>query len=406
MSLDIKKVRADFPALTQRVRAKNLVYLDSAASALKPWPVIERIGHFYTYETSNVHRGAHYLADRATGFYEETREAVRKFLNASQTEEIVFTKGTTDGINLVASTWGESFLSSGDEIVLSEMEHHANIVPWQMLAEKKNLSIKWIPVNNAGELDISNLNQIITGKTKFVSITQCSNTLGTVNDLQPVIAAAHKVGAVVLVDGAQMVANRQVDVQKLDADFYVFSGHKLFGPYGVGVLYGKKPLLEKMPPYQGGGSMISKVTYEKTSFNDLPYKFEAGTPAIGEVIALKAAIEYVQVLGFENIEQYENQLLQTCLTRLSDVAGVQILGSAKDRAPIVSFNIENIHAADIGQILDQEAVAVRVGHHCTQPLLAKFGLNATVRASFSVFNNEKDIDTFILALQKAKELLA
>lgn len=403
--IEIAKLRADFPALTQRVRGKQLVYLDSAASALKPWPVIEKISHFYTYGTSNVHRGAHYLADIATQDFEATREAVRGFLNASSTDEIIFTKGTTEGINLLATSYGETFLKPGDEIVLTEMEHHANIVPWQMLAEKKGLTIRWISVTEAGELDLASAEKVIGAKTKIVSFTHCSNTLGTINPAEKVIALAKAVGAITVIDGAQMVANHAVDVQNLQCDFYVFSGHKLFGPYGVGILYGRKALLEQMQPYQGGGSMISEVRFEKTTFNDVPFRFEAGTPEIAGVIALRPAIEYVQKIGFENIQRHENVLVTEALAKLRDIPGLQIFGEAKNRAPIVSFNIAGLHHSDIGQVIDQEGVAVRAGHHCTQPLLRKFGLTGTVRASFSIFNHSKDIDTLCAALVKAKELL-
>jgi cysteine desulfurase/selenocysteine lyase len=404
--IETNKIRADFPALTQKVRGKNLVYLDSAASALKPWPVIERISHFYTYETSNVHRGAHYLADKATQAFEESREKVRQFLNASSIEEIIWTSGTTASLNLIAESWARHNLKAQDEILISEMEHHANIVPWQMACEKTGAVLKIIPVTDSGELDWNQFETLLSNKTKLVSLTHCSNTLGTYVDIERAAKLAHSKGALISVDGAQVVSTRPVDVQKLDVDFYSFSGHKLFGPYGIGVLYGKKELLLKMPPIQGGGSMISKVTFEKTTYNDLPFKFEAGTPNIEGVIAMSAAIDYVKKIGFEKIQEIEHELLTYATAELKKIPGLRIIGEAKDKAPLLSFSIEGLHHSDVSQILDQEGVAVRAGHHCTMPLCNRFHVTGTLRASFSVFNNKADVDALVKALIKAKEMLS
>lgn len=398
-------LRADFPALTQKIRGKPLVYLDSAASALKPWPVIERISHFYSYETANVHRGAHYLADEATKNFEMTREKTRELLHAESTDEIIFTAGTTASLNLVANSLGRLLLQAGDEILISEMEHHANIVPWQMIAELTGAKVMAIPVNEDGDLVFSSFEKMISAKTKIVSVTHCSNTLGTYLDIKRIAKLSHAQGALVVVDGAQAISTIPVDVQDMDADFYAFSGHKLFGPYGVGVLYGKKSWLGKMPPYQGGGSMISTVSFEKTTYNDLPYKFEAGTPHIAGVIALGAAIDYVKKIGFEKIHQIEQELLDYATKELKKISGIQIIGQSRQKAPILSFAIEGLHHSDVAQILDQEGIAVRAGHHCTMPLLRRYQISGTIRASFSIYNNKTDVDALIVALKKAKEML-
>ncbi len=400
------KRKIDFPILTQKIHGKNLVYLDSAATALKPWPVIERLSHFYTYETSNVHRGAHFLADKATVAFEQTREKTAKFIGAASAEEIIFTSGTTQALNLVAHSYGLKNIKAGDEILVSEMEHHANIVPWQMLCEKTAAKLVVAPVLETGDLDLESFKKLLNNKTKIVAITHCSNTLGTYNDIQNICQLAHAVDAIVVVDGAQAITTIPVDVQKLDADFYAFSGHKLFGPFGVGVLYGKKSLLQNMPPYQGGGSMIATVSFEKTTYNDVPYRFEAGTPAIAEVIGLGAAIDYVNNIGFDEIQDHEQTLLQLATRELLTIPGLKIIGTSKHKAPIVSFSIEGLHHSDVAQILDQEAVAVRAGHHCTMPLLKKFGVSGTVRASFSIFNQSTDIAALMKGLSKAKELLS
>ena len=402
----LHKIRADFPLLTKKVRGKNLVYLDSAATSLKPWPVIERLSQFYTYETANVHRGAHYLADQATRAFEETRESVRGFINAESTAEIIFTKGTTEGLNLLAQTWGAQNLHAGDEILLTQMEHHANIVPWQLIQERTGAKIQVVGLTPNGELDLQDLSRKLSSKTKIFSVTACSNTLGTMNPVEDLIRQAHSVGAIVVLDVAQWVCNRAIDVRKWDCDFLVFSGHKLFGPYGVGVLYGKSSLLQKLPPYQGGGSMISEVSFEKTTFQDMPFRLEAGTPNISSVIALKPAIDYVRAMDWAALHAHEQHLLQITTAGLKEIPDLTIHGQAADKAPILSFNIKGLHHSDIGQILDQENIAVRVGHHCTQPLMKWLGVTGTVRASFSVFNNENDVKLLVAGVRKAKEMLS
>lgn len=404
--IEANKLRADFPALTQKVRGKPLIYLDSAASALKPWPVIERISHFYTYEASNVHRGAHYLSDKATQAFEEARQKVRQFLNASSIEEVIWTPGTTASMNLVAASWGRQNLKAGDEVLVSEMEHHANIVPWQMICEQMGAKVVMIPITDTGDFDFAEYEKKFTAKTRMVSLTHCSNTLGTYVDVKRAAKIAHQKGALITVDGAQVVSTRPVDVQDLDVDFYTFSGHKLFGPYGIGVLYGKKKHLLEMPPYQGGGSMISEVSFEKTTYNDLPFKFEAGTPNIEGVIALGAAIDYVNKVGFDHIQKIEKELLEYATQELKKVPGVRIIGEAAEKAPILSFAIPGVHHSDLAQILDQEGVAVRAGHHCTMPLLKRYQVSGTVRASFSIFNNKADVDALVKAVIKAKEMLS
>ena len=403
--LNLANVRSQFPALQQKVHGHDLVYLDSAATTLKPAIVIQRITQFNSFETANVHRGAHYLSDKATVEFEAAREKIRNFLNASATEEIIFTKGTTEGINLIASSYGEQYLQSGDEIVLTELEHHANIVPWQMLAQRKNCKIKYIPVTAEGNLDYSSLDQIITKKTKLISFSGCSNILGTLVDIKRLVAKAKEVGAVTVLDAAQLVSQKPIDVKNLNVDFLVFSAHKLFGPYGFGVLYGKKELLEKMPPYQLGGSMILNVNYDVTTFNELPFKFEAGTPHIEGAVGTAAAIDFFKSLDLTEIFNHEQSLMKKLVAGLQDISGMVLFGTAVEKAAIVSFNIKGAHHSDVGQILDQQGVAVRVGHHCTQPLLKKYDLTGTVRVSISIYNNENDIDLFLVAIQKAKRML-
>ncbi len=402
---NIEQVRNEFPALNQKVHGHDLVYLDSAATSLKPRTVCDRIHNFYKYETANVHRGAHHLSDKATAEFEESRESVRQLLNAKLPEEIIFTKGTTEGINLIAESFGESFLSEGDEIVLTELEHHANIVPWQLLAEKKKCVLKYITVNASGELDINSIDQIITQKTKLVSFSGCSNILGTFTDIKKIIQKAKSVHAVTLLDAAQLISQKKIDVQALDVDFLVFSAHKLFGPYGFGILYGKKEILDKMPPYQSGGSMISQVGFHKTTFNDLPFKFEAGTPHIAGAVGLKAAIQFFQALNMEELFNHEQKLMYFLNDELSQIAEIKKFGVAKDKAAIVSFNLAGAHHSDVGQILDQQGIAVRIGHHCTQPLLQKFNLTGTVRASISIYNSENDIQKLVEGIKKAKRML-
>lgn len=398
-------VRDQFKALTQTVNGKPLVYLDSAATSLKPTVVVDRITQFYSYETANVHRGAHYLADLGTAHFESARNTIKNFLGAASTEEIIFTKGTTESINMVADCYGQNFLKENDEIVITEMEHHANLVPWQNLAEKKNLKLKYIPVLANGELDLSNLDQIMTAKTKLVAFTACSNILGTFTPVEALVKKAQSVGAVTLMDAAQLVAQKQVNVQALGVDFLVFSAHKLFGPFGFGVLYGKKDLLEKMPPYQFGGSMISEVKFDKATYNSLPYKFEAGTPHVEGAIGTETAINFFTALGYENLIQHEQDLLKYATTSLLTIPEVKIFGTAQDKAAIVSFNLEGAHHSDVGQILDKQGIAVRVGHHCTQPLLKKFGLTGTIRASFSIYNTREDVDKLVEGINKAKRML-
>jgi len=403
--ISFDKVRAEFPLLSKKIRGKNLVYLDSAATALKPWPVIERISQFYSYETANVHRGAHFLADQATVAFEQTRENTRDFINASSVDEIIFTKGTTESLNLIAQTWAKINLQSGDEILLTEMEHHANIVPWQMIAAEKGAKIQAVKILESGELDQEDLQKKLNSKTKIFAFTACSNTLGTITEAKQLVQKAHQVGAIAVVDGAQIIANHPIDVQDLKADFFVFSGHKIFGPYGVGIVYGQKNILQNLPPYQGGGSMISEVTIEKTTYNQIPHRFEAGTPNIEAVISLSSALDYVRKLNWQKLMAHESLLLKYATESLSTIPEIQIFGTAKNKAPILSFVLKGSHPADVGQILDQENIAVRVGHHCTQPLMKRLGVTGTVRASFSVYNNFSDIDLLMKGLLKAKELL-
>lgn len=401
----VEEIRTQFPALNQTVHGKDLIYLDNAATTLKPKSVIERLSHFYSLETANVHRGAHYLSDMATTEFESARETIRKFIQASSTEEIIFTKGTTEGINLVAQCYGAEFLNEGDEIVISELEHHANIVAWQVLAQKKKCVLKYISVLESGEIDLNSIDQAITLKAKIVSISACSNIIGTFLPIEVIIKKAKAVGAVVLLDAAQLVSQKQIDVQKLDVDFLVFSSHKLFGPFGFGVLYGKKKWLEKMQPYQLGGSMIDSVDFQKTTYNTLPFKFEAGTPHIAGALGTKTAVDFFTQLDLVGLFKHEQALLNKAQDELMSLQGVKIFGRAQNKAAILSFNVERAHHSDVGQILDQCGVAVRVGHHCTQPLLKKFGLTGTVRASFSIYNNENDVDQLIEGVKKAKRML-
>lgn len=400
-----EEVRSQFPALKQKVHGHDLVYLDSAATTLKPQSVIDRISRFYANETANVHRGAHYLADTATGEFELARETIRQFVNAQTIEEVIFTRGTTESVNLVAQCYGENFLQEGDEIVITEMEHHSNLVPWQLLAQKKKCSLKYISVLENGEIDLQSVENVITTKTKFVAFTGCSNILGTITPIEIIVKKAKAVGALTLVDAAQYVTQRKVDVQKLDVDFLVFSSHKLFGPFGFGVLYGKKKWLEQMPPYQSGGSMISTVDFQKTIFNTLPFKFEAGTPHVEGAIGTKSAIDFVNQLGKNEIFEYEQSLLKMAESELKKIEGLRLFGEAREKASIISFTFDGAHHSDIGQILDQYGIAVRVGNHCTQPLLKKFGLTGTVRASLSVYNNQNDIEKLVDGVKKAKRML-
>jgi cysteine desulfurase / selenocysteine lyase len=401
---NFSEVRSQFPALSQKVNGHDLVYLDSAATTLKPQVVVDRITKFYAFETANVHRGAHYLSDAATTEFEQSRETIRQFLNASSIEEIVFTRGTTEGINLIAYGYGNNFLNEGDEIVLTEMEHHSNIVAWQLLAEKKKCLLKYIAVLPNGEIDLDTLN-VINKKTKIVAFTACSNILGTFTPIKQIVEKAKSVGAVTVLDAAQYVSQKKVDVIDLGVDFLVFSSHKLFGPFGFGLLFGRKEILQRMSPYQTGGSMISSVDFLQTSFNSLPFKFEAGTPHVEGAVATKTAIDFFNKIDKSQLFEHEQNLLGMAQDGLKSIDGLQIFGEAREKAPIISFTLVGAHHSDIGQILDQQGIAVRVGHHCTQPLLKKFGLTGTVRASLSLYNNQSDVEKLIEGVKKARRML-
>ena len=402
----VERIRQDFPALQVRVHGKPLVYLDNAATSQKPQVMIDRITRYYLSENSNIHRGVHFLSDLATQAYESTRDRVRQFLNAAHDREIIFTSGTTEGINLVAHSFGRSRVRAGDEIVISAMEHHSNIVPWQILCEEKGATLRVIPVNDAGELVLEEYERLLCDRTRLVAITYISNALGTVNPVKQMIATAHRRGIPVLVDGAQAAPHLAVDVQDLDCDFYAFSGHKLCGPTGIGILYGKADLLESMPPYQGGGDMISAVTFEKTLYNSLPYKFEAGTPHIAGVIGLGAAIEYVQRIGLPRIAAYEADLLAYGTELLSAIPGLRIIGTAKAKASVLSFVLDGIHAHDVGTILDHEGIAIRAGHHCAMPVMKRFGVSATARASLAFYNTREELEALAKGLHKVIEVFA
>lgn len=403
--IDFKRIRKDFLQIEKTlIHGKPLIYLDSAASSLKPKQVVDAIAHYYQYEASNIHRGVHFLSEYGTSRYEDVRTQIQEFIHAQEREEVLFTRGTTDSINLVAKSFGKKFLNAGDEIIISEMEHHSGIVPWQMLCEEKGCVLKVIPMNDQGELILDAYKKLLTAKTKIVSVVYISNSLGTVNPVKEIIDAAHKVGAKVLIDGAQAIAHKKIDVQALDCDFFAFSGHKIFGPTGIGVLYGKRALLEGMPPVQGGGDMIDTVTFEKTTYNVLPYKFEAGTPHVAGVIGLGVALDYIKNIGLETIAEYEQELLHYATEEILKIDGVKIIGTAKNKGPILSFVMAGAHASDIGTLIDMEGVAIRTGHHCTQPIMQHFGISATARASFSVYNNKSDVDVFIAALKKIRRM--
>lgn len=395
---------ADFPILDRQVHGRRLVYLDNGATTQKPLAVIEAEARYYRESNANIHRGVHWLSQHSTDLYDRSRERVRGFLNAAQVEEIIFTRGTTEAINLVASSWGRIHLKAGDEILLTGMEHHSNIVPWQLLAEQTGAVIRVVPVTEDGELDMAAFAELLNTRTRFVGVCHVSNALGTVNPVAEIIRQAHDVGAVVLVDGAQAVAHQVVDVQALGCDFYVFSGHKLYGPTGMGALYGRKQLLDAMPPWQGGGDMIHTVSFEGSTYAETPQKFEAGTPNIAGAIALDAAIAYVQDIGLERIAAHEARLLEHACEALAAVPGLRFIGQARERAGIVSFVLEGIHPHDLGTILDMEGVAIRAGHHCTMPLMTRFGLPGTARASFALYNRDEDIDILVAGLHKARRL--
>jgi cysteine desulfurase/selenocysteine lyase len=403
---DVETLREDFPVLKQTVHGKPLVYLDSAATAQKPSVVVDAIRRFYEVDCANIHRGVHELSQRSTAAYEETRANVRRFLHAKSTEELIFVRGTTEGVNLVSSSWGRKFVNAGDEIVISAMEHHSNIVPWQMLCEEKGATLRVIPMNDRGELLLDEYEKLLNPRTRLVAVTHVSNVLGTINPVRQIVDMAHNAGALVLIDGAQAVPHMKVDVQALNADFYTLSGHKLFGPTGIGILYGKSKLLNAMPPYQGGGDMIKTVTFAKTAYNDLPYKFEAGTPNIAGGIGLGAALDYVDRIGVEQIGAYERELLEYGTEALSAIPGLRIIGTAREKAAVLSFVMEDIHPHDIGTVLDQQGIAVRTGHHCAQPVMDCFKVPATTRASLAFYNTFGEIDALVAGLRIVKEVFA
>lgn len=405
-SFDVYAIREQFPVLRREVKDRPLVYFDNAATTQKPQVVIDALVNYYTGYNANIHRGIHTLAEEATAAYEATRDAVKAYINADGREQIIFTKGTTEGINLVAQTWGRQNIKAGDEVIVSAMEHHSNIVPWYILCEEKSAVLKVIPINEQGELRLDEFEKLLTEKTKIVAVNHVSNALGTVNPVKTIISKAHKAGALVLLDGAQSTVHLDIDVQDLDCDFFAFSSHKLYGPTGVGVLYGKKHLLEAMPPYQGGGEMIREVYFDNITWNDLPYKFEAGTPNIADTIAFKAALDFTNSIGKENIRRHENELLAYATKQLEEIAGLRIIGKAKEKVSVVSFVIENIHPQDIGILLDNRGIAVRTGHHCAQPLMECYSIPGTTRASFAVYNTKEEIDLMITALHKAIKMLS
>jgi cysteine desulfurase/selenocysteine lyase len=402
----VEKIRADFPVLKQQIHGKPLVYLDSAATAQKPFAVIDAIRKFHEVDCANIHRGVHELSQRSTAAYEETRSKAKKFMNARSRTELIFVRGTTEGINLVSSSWGRKNVQAGDEIVISAMEHHSNIVPWQMLCEEKDAKLRVIPMNDRGELILEEYEKLLNPRTKMVAVAHVSNALGTINPIQQMIAMAHKAGALALIDGAQAAPHLKIDVQALDADFYTLSGHKLFGPTGIGILYGKTKLLDAMPPYQGGGDMIQTVTFEKTTYNELPYKFEAGTPNIAGGIGFGAALDYVTGIGIDKIAAYEHELLLYGTEAVSRIPGLRLIGTAREKAAVLSFVIEGIHPHDIGTVLDRQGIAVRTGHHCAQPVMDWFHVPATTRASLSFYNTVSELDALVAGLHKVKEVFS
>ena len=403
--MNVDQIRFDFPLLSQKVNGKNLVYLDNGATTQKPKIVVDAIATYYKEYNSNIHRGVHTLSQMATNEFEQAREVIQKFIGAAKKEEVIITSGTTEGINLVASAWGRANVKAGDEIVISAMEHHSNIVPWQMICEEREAVLKVIPMDENGELILNQLDELINPKTKLVAVSHVSNSLGTVNDIERIIDRAHSLGALVLIDGAQSVSHGPISVVDLDADFYVFSGHKLFGPTGIGVLYGKEDILNDMLPYKGGGDMIKSVSFEKTTFNEIPHKFEAGTPNIAGGIGLAKAIEYIQQIGFDFIQEQEKKLKIAATEMLNSIDGVRIIGQAAKKESVISFTIDGLHPFDVGTILDQLGIAVRTGHHCTQPVMDFFGIPGTIRASFAFYNNMEDIEALRKGIIKAKSML-
>jgi cysteine desulfurase/selenocysteine lyase len=405
-ALDLEKIRADFPILAEPIHGKRLVYLDNAATSQKPRAVIETITHYYEHLNANIHRGVHTLSVRATEAHDAARETVRRFLNAADIRETIFVRGATEAINLVAQTYGRTQVGAGDEILITAMEHHSNIVPWQIVCEEKGAQLRVAPIDDRGELLLDEFAKLIGPRTKLVAVTQVSNALGTVTPLREMIELAHRQGVPVLVDGAQAVPHFAVDVQTLDCDFYAFSGHKVYGPTGIGVLYAKRALLEAMPPYQGGGDMISSVTFAKTTYNDLPFKFEAGTPDIAGAIALGAALQYIGKLGIDNIAAHEQDLLAYATEKVGALPGVRLIGTARERAGVLSFVMDGVHPHDLGTILDREGIAIRTGHHCAQPVMDRFKIPATARASFAVYNTREDVDALVEGMRKAHEVFA
>jgi cysteine desulfurase/selenocysteine lyase len=403
-ALDVEAIRQDFPILRQRIHGKPLVYLDNAATTHKPRAVIDRLTRYYVEENANVHRGVHWLSERATDAYEDARGAIREYINAAHAHEIIFVRGTTEAINLVAQTYGRVHVSSGDEIVVSAMEHHSNIVPWQMLCEEKRARLRVIPMDDAGELDLAAYEDLLSDRTRIVAVVHVSNALGTINPIEAIVRTAHRRNIPVLVDGAQAMAHMKVDVQALGCDFYAFSGHKMLGPTGIGGLYGTSRLLDAMPPYQGGGDMIRSVTFERTLYNTLPNKFEAGTPHIAGAVALGSAVAYLTGVGLDKIAAHEHQLLQYGTRVLAQIPGVRLVGTATDKAGILSFVLDGVHPHDVGTILDREGVAIRTGHHCCQPLMDRLGVPATARASLALYNTRSEIDALAVALDKVREV--
>ena len=403
--LDLDAIRQQFPALNRTVKDKPLVYFDNAATTQKPQAVIDALVGYYSEYNANIHRGLHTLAEEATAAYEATRDTVQQFINAPSREQIIFTKGTTEGINLVAQTWGRANVKEGDEVLISAMEHHSNLVPWHILCQEKKALLKVIPVNDEGELLMDEFEKLLNERTRIVSVVHASNALCTINPVKAIISKAHQMGAVVMVDGAQSTVHLDIDVQDLDCDFFAFSSHKIYGPTGVGVLFGKKELLESMPPYQGGGEMIREVYFDRVSYNDLPYKFEAGTPNIADTIALKAALDYTSHLGKEKIRRHEDELLEHATSQLEQIDGLRIIGRAAEKVSLVSFVIDQVHPQDLGILLDNRGIAVRTGHHCAQPLMDRFCIPGTTRASFALYNTKEEIDQLVTGLNKAIKML-
>lgn len=403
---DVERIRRDFPILAEKVRGKALVYLDNAATSQKPQQVVDAITRYYQRGNANIHRGVHFLSEHATEEHETARKTVQQFVNTSRPEEIVFVRGTTEAINLVAQTYGRTNVHAGDEVLVSAMEHHSNIVPWQILCDQQRARLRVIPINDQGELLLEELRKLLSPRTKILAVAHVSNALGTINPIREIVRIAHARNVPVLVDGAQAVPHIKVDVKDLECDFYAFSSHKMYGPMGMGVLCAKYDLLNQMPPYQGGGDMIRSVTFEKTTYNQLPYKFEAGTPDVAGAIGLAAAINYLNSLGIENLAAHEHELLAYATVALSNVPGIRVIGNAKKKAAVLSFVMEGVHPHDIGTILDQEGIAVRTGHHCAQPIMQRFGIPATVRASFGLYNTKTEVDALVAGMQKVREVFA